>query len=50
MLGPAGRVFYVSAQSVYVWTTARHRTPGGSAATLYRLPLDGSAPSALRAI
>ncbi len=48
VLGPAGRVFYVSAQSVYVWTTARHRTPAGSAATLYRLPLDGSAPSALR--
>ena len=49
VLGPAGRVFYVSAQSVYVWTTARHRTPAASQATLYRLPLDGSAPSAVRA-
>ncbi len=49
VLGPAGRVFHVSAQSVYVWTTARHRTPAASQAVLYRLPLDGSAPSALRA-
>jgi len=48
VLGPAGRVFYVSAEAVYVWTTARHRTPAGSQAVLYRLPLDGGAPSALR--
>ena len=46
VVGPAGRVFYVSPDAVYVWVT----TWGGErrdGATLYRLPLDGSAPSAL---
>lgn len=41
VMGPPGRVFYVSGESVYVWTTRRG---GGSA--VFRLPLDGTAPSA----
>lgn len=48
--GPAGRVFYVSPRHVYVWTTdwstTRHR--GTATSMLYRMPLDGSAPAALR--
>jgi hypothetical protein len=48
-LGSPGRVFYVSPESVYVWTTDWHY--GGERAKassmLYKMPLDGSAPSAL---
>jgi hypothetical protein len=49
VLGPPGRVFYVAPGAVYVWTTdVRY---GGrkskSASMLYRIPLDGSGPSAL---
>lgn len=51
-LGAPGRVFYVSPSSVYVWTTdwsysydeSRRRK---SASMLYKMPLDGSAPSAI---
>lgn len=50
VLGPAGRVFYVSADSVYVWasswrTSQQQKEPNG---LLFRMPLDGSGPSALR--
>ena len=52
LYGPEGRVFYVSAGSVYVWAT---RWPGWDAgedapvrSVLYRMPLDGSAPTGLR--
>lgn len=50
VLGAPGRVFYVSPESVYVWTTDWSRY--GQAKTndrsmLYRLPLDGSGPSAI---
>jgi len=63
VLGPAGRVFYVSAGSVYVWTTSNGRqapTPpvpeaGGarpaethSLSAVFRIPLDGAAPTAIR--
>jgi len=52
VLAAPGRVFYVSGESVYVWTTPGRRgrpTPAGTAgAALFRLPLDGSAPSALK--
>ncbi len=76
VLGPAGRVFYVSAGSVYVWTSSWPRrrpqvptppvTPqagsepaigGGPAprvpepqslSAVFRIPLDGSAPSGLK--
>ena len=55
VIGPWGRVFYVSPKSVYVWTTGAPRRSSGAApgqsavnnSVLYRLPLDGSAPSAL---
>ncbi len=59
VLAPPGRVFYVSANSVYVWTTARRRGPQPQpqaqapaqvpSAAVFRIPLDGSAPSALKA-
>jgi hypothetical protein len=39
VLGPAGRVFYVSPDSVYVWNVK---------SAVFRMPLDGSAPSALK--
>jgi hypothetical protein len=49
VLGPPGRVFYVSPNSVYVWVTdealTREDAPPNS--MLYRMPLDGSAPGAL---
>lgn len=56
VLGPAGRVFYVSQGSVYVWTSSwRRRVPQPrpegeprSLSALFRLPLEGSAPSALK--
>jgi hypothetical protein len=50
VLGQPGRVFYVSPNSVFVWTTAWHRR-GGEASVgsgVFRMPLDGSAPSALK--
>jgi hypothetical protein len=46
VVGPSGRVFYVSPDSVYVWATSwlsdRRRS------LLFRMPLDGSSPTALR--
>jgi hypothetical protein len=46
VLGPTGHVFYVSPDSVYVWASSwlgdRHKP------LLFRMPLDGSGPSALR--
>ncbi len=50
VIGPPGRVFYVSSQSVYVWVSdwSRYGNQMRSEAMLYRMPLDGSAPSALR--
>ncbi|HET7459974.1 MAG TPA: beta-propeller domain-containing protein [Longimicrobium sp.] len=48
VLGPSGRVFYVSESSVYVWTSDWRRARGErSPAMVYRLPLDGAAPTAL---
>jgi hypothetical protein len=53
VVGPPGRVFYVSPTAVYVWATRwspRNDTAFDSrdASTLYRLPLDGSSPRAIR--
>jgi hypothetical protein len=50
VLGPAGRVFYVSENSVYVWVSdwERRGQQMRPDSMLYRLPLDGSGPSALR--
>ncbi len=52
LYGPEGRVFYVSGGSVYVWAT---QWPGwdadgdaGTRSVLYRMPLDGSAPTGVR--
>lgn len=49
VLGPWGRVFYVSPQAVYVWVTewVSRGEKARSESMLYRMPLDGSAPSAL---
>jgi len=49
VLGPPGRVFYVSENSVYVWVSdwARRGEQMRTDSMLYRMPLDGSAPGAL---
>ena len=50
VIGPSGHNFYVSPDSVYVWTSVwdgERRAPR-SRSVLFRMPLDGSAPSALR--
>jgi len=49
VLGPAGRVFYVSPDSVYVWTSdwPWNGRQSKQSSTLYRMPLDGSSPSAI---
>lgn len=50
VIGPPGRVFYVSPESVYVWVSSwvRRGNQTGTESMLYRMPLDGSGPSALR--
>lgn len=51
VLGPAGRVFYVSQGSVYVWTSSWRRRAMPAAQPLsavFRIPLDGAAPSAIK--
>jgi hypothetical protein len=49
VLGPPGRVFYVSPGAVYVWVSDWVRRQGqrGAENMLYRIPLDGGGPSAL---
>ena len=47
VLGRSGRVFYVSAQAVYVWSSASGANRQSNS-IVFRLPLDGSGPSALR--
>lgn len=49
VIGPPGRVFYVSPESVYVWVSdwAYGEDKARTASMLYRMPLDGSSPSAL---
>lgn len=49
VLGPPGRVFYVSENSVYVWVSdwMRRGERMRADSMLYRMPLDGSEPSAL---
>ncbi len=49
VLGPQGRVFYVSAGSVYVWTASSVRSASDAMSAVFRIPLDGSAPSSLKA-
>jgi hypothetical protein len=53
VIGPSGRVFYVSPQAVYVWVTGTPYHPANSKegttadAMVYRMPLDGSSPTAI---
>lgn len=51
VVGAPGRVFYVSPTSVYVWTTDWNYDADfksvKTASMLYKMPLDGGAPSAL---
>jgi hypothetical protein len=49
VLGPPGRVFYVSPGAVYVWVSDWVRREGekGVGSVVYRIPLDGAGPSAL---
>ena len=53
VIGPPGRVFYVSPESVYIWLTSWERQGSNQQeknterSQLYRMPLDGSSPSAL---
>jgi hypothetical protein len=49
-VGPPGQVFYVSPDSVYVWVThwMLQRKEIRAQSMLYRMPLDGSAPSAVQ--
>jgi len=52
VLGPAGRVFCVSQGSVYVWTGRWNRGTDGRSSTqaaVFRIPLEGGAPSGLKA-
>jgi hypothetical protein len=55
VLGPWGRTFYVSSRAVYVWVTDEVFGPLDDAkdvrrtgAVVYRLPLDGGVPGAVR--
>jgi len=53
IVGPFGHVFYVSPNSVYVWATdwtypSNEKLQPKAQSILYRMPLDGSAPTALR--
>jgi hypothetical protein len=47
-LGPEENVFYVSPDCVYVWATSWNYDAEKSNSILFRMPLDGSGPSALR--
>jgi hypothetical protein len=44
IIGPYARTFYVSEQAVYVWVQGESR----QRSVVYRLPLDGDGPGALR--
>src|SRR5579864_5880764 len=50
VIGPSGRVFYVSPHAVYIWVTSWNywEKTAVTKSMLYRMPLDGSAPSALK--
>ena len=46
VLGPSGRVFYVSQGSVYVWTTQYGNQR--QASSVFRIPLESGAPTAIK--
>ena len=52
VMGPPGRVFYVSPNSVFVWTTPMRGGSQGTApvSAVFRIPLDGRAPSMLKTV
>jgi hypothetical protein len=48
VIGPSGRVFYVSPKAVYVWASSWRRSEKDpTSTTLVRMPLDGSDPTAI---
>jgi len=47
VIGPPGHVFYVSPDSVFVWASSWGRNHENNS-LVFRMPLDGSGPSALR--
>ena len=49
VLGSWGRVFYVSSTAVYVWSQQRGGGAPNAEAALFRLPLDGAVPGAIKA-
>ena len=49
VIGPPGHVFYVSPDAVYVWAASWTNNRDKVQSLLFRMPLDGSGPSALRA-
>ncbi|HEU0299295.1 MAG TPA: beta-propeller domain-containing protein [Longimicrobium sp.] len=48
VLGPEGRVFYVSRAAVYVWTSDWRPLEESAPSVVYRIPLDGGASAALQ--
>lgn len=48
VIGPPGHVFYVSKDSVYIWAASWSVSGDPALSLLFRMPLDGSAPGALR--
>ena len=48
VLGPEGRTFFVSRNATYVWVMPGWYDEDDAPTYLYRLPLDGSAPSAVQ--
>ena len=48
VMGPPGRVFYVSPTAVYVWMTDGSWHSSASRSLLYQLPLEGGDPRAIR--
>src|SRR6185503_9143066 len=48
VIGPPGHVFYVSPDSVYVWASTWAYNNQRNRSIVFRMPLDGSGPSALR--
>ena len=48
VVGPSGHTFYVSPDAVFVWASSWSRSARENQSLLFRMPLDGSGPSALR--
>lgn len=50
VMGPAARTFYVSPSAVYLWVSPWRplNDPRAGGSTVYRMPIDGGAPSAVQ--